>query len=136
MTIGTKAPAAPVALSFDFELDAPPAKVWRALTVPEFVAKWLTARIDGEPAPSDPREGPSSRPAPVSLRLLTAEPGRSVRYLWREEEGSLPPSIVTFRITPSGSGGTRFRVVHETSGRVLTQRRPANHNAPRLLLAA
>ena len=33
------------ALSFGYELDASPAKVWRALTVPAFVAQWLTAQI-------------------------------------------------------------------------------------------
>jgi len=29
-------------LTFDFDLDAPPEKVWRALTVPAFVDRWLT----------------------------------------------------------------------------------------------
>jgi uncharacterized protein YndB with AHSA1/START domain len=114
------------ALTFEYELDAPPAQVWRAVTIPEFVAQWLT------PAP----EG--ATPSAVSLRLLDEERGRSVRYLWREEASPFPESLVTFRLHPNDAGGTTFRIVHEltTGTRVLPRQGPANGNAPPLLLAA
>jgi uncharacterized protein YndB with AHSA1/START domain len=124
------------ALSFDYELEAPPAKVWRALTVPEFVEKWLPAQVADQEAEASKAEGDER--APVSLRLLESDPGRSVRYLWREEAGPHTPSIVTFRISPNESGGTRFRVVHEMTASVrgFAPRRPASRQGPRLLLAA
>ena len=123
------------ALSFDYDLEAPPAKVWRALTVPEFVAKWLPAEIVARETGMSEREGER---APVSLRLLESEPGRSVRYLWREEAAPESASVVTFRISPNETGGTRFRIVHEktASARGFALRRPASRQGPRPLLAA
>ena len=114
------------AVTFEYELDAPPAQVWRAVTIPEFVAQWLT------PAPE------CATPAAVSFRLLDEEPGQSVRYLWREEASPLPESLVTFRLHPNDAGGTTFRIVHElmTDARILPRQSPANGNAPPLLLAA
>jgi uncharacterized protein YndB with AHSA1/START domain len=139
MKHGRDAPARQGALSFDYELDAPPAKVWRALTVPEFVARWLTARVVAQEAGTSEPDGAERSPSlPVSLRLLESEPGRSVRYLWREDASPFPESIVTFRVAPSESGGTRFRVVHEMTAtvRAFAPKRPANRDGPRLLLAA
>jgi uncharacterized protein YndB with AHSA1/START domain len=114
------------AVTFEYELDAPPAQVWRAVTIPEFVAQWLTPTPEGATPPA------------VSFRLLDEEPGRSVRYLWRDEASPLPESLVTFRLHPNDAGGTTFRIVHElmTGARVLPRQGPANGNAPPLLLAA
>ena len=114
------------AVTFEYELDAPPAQVWRAVTIPEFVAQWLT------PASED------ATPPAVSLRLLDEEPGRSVRYLWREETSPFPESLVTFRLHPNDAGGTTFRIVHElmVGPHILPRQSPANGNAPPLLLAA
>ena len=114
------------AVTFEYELDAPPAQVWRAVTIPEFVAQWLI------PTSED------AAPAAVSFRLLDEEPGKSVRYLWREEASPLPESLVTFRLHPNDAGGTTFRIVHElmASPHILPRQGPANGNAPPLLLAA
>jgi uncharacterized protein YndB with AHSA1/START domain len=113
-------------VTFECELDAPPAQVWRAVTIPEFVAQWLTP----EPA--------GATPAAVSFRLLDEEPGQSARYLWREEASPLPESLVTFLLYPNEAGGTTFRIVHEamTAAHILPREGPANGNAPPLLLAA
>ena len=127
------------ALSFDYELEAPPAKVWRALTIPEFIEKWLPAQVADQTRGTSEPQGDERLPsAPVSLRLLESDPGRSVRYLWREAAGPHTASIVTFRISPNDSGGTRFRVVHErtASARGFVAKRPASRQGPRLLLAA
>ena len=127
------------ALSFDYELEAPPAKVWRALTVPEFIAKWLPADVVAQETGTTEPEGDERPPsASIAVRLLESDPGRSVRYLWRDETGPHTASIVTFRISPNESGGTRFRVVHEmmASARGFAPKRPASRQGPRLLLAA
>jgi len=83
----------------DCELDAPPGKVWRALTVPELLDAWL--------AP----EAPGAR---IDRRLLAAEPNRSLRYGWREERPGETgvDSVVTFHLVETDRGGTRLRIVH------------------------
>ena len=114
------------AVTFEYELDAPPAQVWRAVTIPEFVAQWLTP----EPA--------GATPAAVSFRLLDEERGQSARYLWRDGASPFAESLVTFHLHANDSGGTTFRIVHElrAAARILPRQSPANRNAPRLLLAA
>ena len=85
--------ARPEGLDQEFALSAPPAKVWRALTEPALVTRWLL------PAAS----------VAVRCEPLDAEPGRRVSYRWRD--GALD-SVVTFSIAPDGAGGTRLRVLH------------------------
>ncbi|WP_158817061.1 SRPBCC domain-containing protein [Methylocapsa sp. S129] len=126
-------------LRFEYELDAPPAKVWRALTVPEFVARWLTAPLvetgSGAPDPEGVKPFPS---APFSLRVMEQESCRFVRYAWREEGSLVFDNIVTFRLHPNDSGGTTFNIVHELTNACgpLASRDMANDNTPRLRLAA
>ena len=50
-------------LVFEFELDAPPEKVWRAISLPEFREKWLPQEdlVDAEPISSAPGEEVSYR---------------------------------------------------------------------------
>jgi uncharacterized protein YndB with AHSA1/START domain len=80
-------------LVFECELDAPPDKVWRAVTIPAFRERWLPEADLADPEP------------------VTAVPGREVRYRLRDDE---PPfeSHVTFELLPNGAGGTHFRIVH------------------------
>jgi uncharacterized protein YndB with AHSA1/START domain len=125
-------------LSFECHLDAPPAQVWRALTIPEFVARWLGASIAGPQADGSAREGVRESPSSVSLRLLDCEKHRFVRYAWREYGDPSAGSVVTFRLRPDDAGGTTFNIVHEmaSSARALAREGAANGNAPPLLLAA
>lgn len=125
MKPGEDAEISATALDFEYELDAPPAKVWRALTIPEYVVQWLqTPEPEGAP--------------PVSLRLLDVELNCSVRYRLYEDQRPDCASIVTFRLTPNDAGGTTFRIVHEriASTRASPTRAAANNNRPRLLRAA
>jgi uncharacterized protein YndB with AHSA1/START domain len=123
-------------LNFEYELDAPPARVWRALTIPEYVSRWLL--------PSGSHEAPGSegtiaaQPRPTSLRMLDCEPNSSVRCAWREDEAPLVESIVTFRLRDNEAGGTTFSIIHElrAAARLPADKHPANSNIPRLLLAA
>jgi uncharacterized protein YndB with AHSA1/START domain len=139
MTQASEMRGSQAALSFEYELDAPPAQVWRALTVPEFVAQWLARPVaPGDEAPAPEGATPPSSPA-VSLRLQEAEPGRYVRYSWSEGEGDPAlDSVVTFRLRANDSGGTTFSILHELKATIhaATRGKAANSNAPPLLLAA
>ncbi len=105
-------------LVFECTLDAPPEKVWRALTIPEYLERWLQP------------------PADLDLSFIAAEKNRSLSYRWREAgQGDTPEdSIVTFELAPEGEGRTAFRLTH-TPPRMPVA---ANNNdpAPTLMLAA
>lgn len=83
-------------LVLEYDLDAAPAKVWRAVTIPALRERWL----------------PDSD-------LVGAEPessivGEEVRYRLRDSEPPFRESYVIFRIEPNEAGGTRFRIIQQT----------------------
>ncbi len=82
-------------LDLVFDLDAPPQKVWRALSIPAFRERWLPGVADPEPDAG------------------SVIPGRELRYRLREEEAPFVQSAVTFRISALEDGGTRLRILHE-----------------------
>jgi uncharacterized protein YndB with AHSA1/START domain len=104
-------------LVFEYELDAPPEKVWRAISIPAFRDKWLPneALVDADP--------------------ISSAPGEEVRYRMREDEPPFLESVVTFQVRPNADGSTRLRIIHELIG---AQRMPraANSNGPCLMRAA
>jgi uncharacterized protein YndB with AHSA1/START domain len=85
------------------ECDLPdaPEKVWKALTVPELLARWLPDVLHSE--------------------ILSAEPHHLLRYRWpagehdRDAEGRPLDSVVTFELSGTPAGGTHLRVVHRLS---------------------
>ena len=85
-------------LVFECTLDAPPEKVWRALTVPEYLQRWLK---------------PSHE---IDMAVVTAEENVSLTYRWREAgQGAVvgvEDSLVTFELSPTSDGGTWFRLTH------------------------
>jgi uncharacterized protein YndB with AHSA1/START domain len=101
------------------DLDEPPEKVWRALTVPEIVESWLL--------PNDMRAQEGRRftlkakddeGGDIACEVLSVEPNRLIRYSWRGEEElrdgadrSLD-TVVTFVLTETPTGGTHLRLVH------------------------
>jgi uncharacterized protein YndB with AHSA1/START domain len=93
---------------FETELDAPPEKVWRALTLPEFVGRWL--------APGDirPQEGHAfslkGEDGAIECAVVEAKPPHVLGYSWREEGG--PDSLVRFHLAGTEAGGTRLTIVH------------------------
>ena len=86
------------ALVFECALDAPPEKVWRALTIPEYLERWLKPDKD------------------LDLSVVTAEENKSLTYRWREAgQGAIvgmEDSLVTFELTPTTDGGTWFKLTH------------------------
>lgn len=99
------------------ECDLPeaPEKVWKALTVPGLLAKWLPDALDCE--------------------VLAAERPRLLCYQWREEreDSSKLDSIVTFELTATEAGGTHLRVVHRAASMQATAKIIPFKRAPRAL---
>ncbi|MDQ0391651.1 SRPBCC family protein [Labrys monachus] len=131
--------AAPVAgedVVIECSLDAPPQKVWRALTVPTLVAAWLMpGEVDATPGARFDFDGEASGlPGPIECRVLAAEPHRLLRYSWRERDGERTiDSVVTFELDADGRGGTRLRIVH---GDFVATPLAANTNIPAMMMLA
>jgi len=117
-------------------LDAPPQKVWRALTVPSLVTAWLMpGKVDARPGARFGFDGEAAGlPGPIDCRVLDAEPHRLLRYSWRERDGARTiDSVVTFELDPDGRGGTRLRIVH---GDFVAMPAAANANGPSTMMLA
>jgi uncharacterized protein YndB with AHSA1/START domain len=110
----------PDPLVFDVELDAPPQKVWRALSIAAFRDKWLpkAALADAEP--------------------VRSVPGEEIGYRMRDDEPPFLHSIVTFQLKPNADGGTRLRIIHRLADARTRHAlpKPANSNGRCLMRAA
>jgi uncharacterized protein YndB with AHSA1/START domain len=105
------APSQHEALSFEFDLQHSPQKVWRALTDPVLLAEWLLPVIDLKLEPGAAFTF-KSQPYPgwdgiVNCRMIEIEAQRKLSYAW-----GVPglDTVVTFTLTPTASG-TRMSVV-------------------------
>lgn len=109
----------PRAIYLDEFLPHPPEKVWRALTEPDLIARWLmpndfrlevghTFTFRGVPMPAAGFGGTGHS------EVLDFEPGKMLRLAWRAapEDPSSLDSTVTFTLQPEGRG-TRLFLAHE-----------------------
>jgi uncharacterized protein YndB with AHSA1/START domain len=103
-------------IALEYELDAPPEQVWRAIAVAAFRERWLPQADLAEPEP------------------IASVPGVEIQYRMREEDAPFPESTVTFRIEPGPQGGTLFRIIHRIEGDA--RGTSANDNLRPLSLAA
>jgi hypothetical protein len=103
-------------IALEYELDAAPEKVWRAIAVAAFRERWLPKADLAEPDP------------------VASIPGVEVRYRMREEGAPFTESTVTFRIELGLQGGTLFRIIHRIEGDA--RRSGANDNLRPTSLAA
>src|SRR5579871_1779443 len=85
-------------LVFDYELDAPLEKVWRALSIAAFREKWLPGL------------------APADAEPLSSTPCEEISYRLRDDEPPFLDSVVTFQVGPNADGGTRLRIIHGLLG--------------------
>lgn len=104
-------------LVLEYEFDAPPAKVWRAVTIPALRERWLP---DCDLAGAEPE---------------STIAGEEVRYRIRDCEPPFRESRVIFRIEPNEDGGTRFRIIQQACD-VLELPQPANSNGCLMRAAA
>lgn len=116
----TPTPAPAETLSVVIERDLPhlPERVWRALTEPGQIEKWLM-RNDFTPA-LDAHFTLSADWGQVEGRVLAIEPNRTLTYTW-ESQGL--QSVVTWTLAPTDRG-TRLRM--EQSGFRPDQRQAYN----------
>ena len=98
-------------LVFEYDVDAPPERVRRALTIAEFRERWLP--------------GAKLAPAPPS-------DGDAIHCTLRETEPPYLESVASFEILPREGGGARIRIVHRLAGAPAA----ANRNRPPLMRAA
>jgi uncharacterized protein YndB with AHSA1/START domain len=102
----------------DYDLDAAPEALWRALTDPALVASWLAPNdLSPHESTADMGQRFLLQPSPgesVACEVLVSEPARRLCYRWREiPDGGQPlDSVVTFEITPGPDGGSHLRLVH------------------------
>jgi uncharacterized protein YndB with AHSA1/START domain len=103
------------AIRVDEFLPYPPARVWRALTDPERLARWLMPN-DFQPSVGH-RFTFRTDPAPpdfdgvVHCQVLAIEPERLLRISWAGGGNDLR-TTVTWRLEPEGTG-TRLLLDHE-----------------------
>jgi uncharacterized protein YndB with AHSA1/START domain len=104
-------------ISFEFDLDHSPEKVWRALTDPELLTEWLlpVVELELEPGAAFTLRAP---PQPgwdgaVNCRFAAIEAHRKLSYTWvvgDPESDFFLDTVVTFTLTPTASG-TRLSLV-------------------------
>ncbi len=98
-------------ISFEFDLNHGPEKVWRALTDPALLAEWLLPVIDLELVPDAPftfkTQAYPGWDGTVNCRFIEIEANRKLSYAW-----TVPflDTVVTFTLAPTASG-TRLSIV-------------------------
>ncbi|MBO9627892.1 MAG: SRPBCC domain-containing protein [Shinella sp.] len=105
-------------LVLEYDLDAPPEKVWRAIGIAEFRKRWLPDSDLVDTAP------------------VSTVPGEEVRYRLQDDESPHLESLVTFHLSPNERGGTTLRIVHDLTDARLTQPQATNDNGLTLMRAA
>jgi uncharacterized protein YndB with AHSA1/START domain len=92
-------------VSFDFDLQHAPAKVWRALTDPALLAEWLLPVI-GHKLETGATFTFKAPPQPgwdgiVNCRFMEIEAQRKISWRWVVSDID---TVVTFTLTPTASG--------------------------------
>ena len=111
--IDTTPPSQTDTIAFEFELQHRPEKVWRALTEPELLTRWLLPVIGFDLAPGAAFTF-KTQPYPgwdgtVNCRILEVVPHTTLRYAWTVGEMELD-TVVTFTLAPTATG-TRLTLV-------------------------
>ena len=101
------------------EIEAPVARVWRALTDHEEFGTWFRARIDAPFAVGEVSRGQMTYPGyehmPWRATVTAMEPERYFAFTWPTGDDDAipedaPETLVEFRLEPT-AGGTRLTVV-------------------------
>jgi uncharacterized protein YndB with AHSA1/START domain len=114
MTVSDKTARAQTdTISIELELPHSPQKVWRALTDPALLARWLlpAAGLRLEPGAAFTFKAPSFADwdGTVDCRLVEIDAHRKLSYTWAVGDMEID-TVVTFTLTPTGSG-TRLGLV-------------------------
>ena len=94
------------AITFELDFKHSPKKVWRALTDPDLLSKWLLPVLDFKLAPgasftftAPPKPGWDGR---VNCQVVEIDEGKKLSYSWRV--GEELDTVVTFSVTPTDAG--------------------------------
>jgi uncharacterized protein YndB with AHSA1/START domain len=112
--------ATPDRIDRTIEVNAPPARVWRALTTATDLAAWFHVTVEGEIAPGAEIGMTSTQPGYEGVRFVVrvTEMTAPRRFVWQWHPGAVDPAVdysrepwttVTFTLEPSGRG-TRLTV--------------------------
>lgn len=87
----------------------PPARVWRAISEREQLAKWLMPNDFSVAEPGARFSFDAGQWGTVQCEITQVDPGRLLRFTWRN-----PPldTTLTFELTPE-PGGTQLVLVHD-----------------------
>ncbi len=102
-------------IKLGWDLPHPPAKVWRALTDPAWVERWMMktdmpARI-GVPFTFQ-AQPVAGWDGVIHSEILELEPLKRLRYTWKGGPGALAlDTVVTWTLSPQ-AGGTRLELEH------------------------
>jgi uncharacterized protein YndB with AHSA1/START domain len=103
--IDNTAPSQTESISFEFDLQHSPERVWRALTEPALLTEWLlpVAQLELEPgaAFTFKTQAYPGWDGIVNCRILEIDAHRKLSYTWGA--GGMD-NIVTFTLTPTASG--------------------------------
>lgn len=100
----------------EYDLPHPPEKVWRTLTEPELLARWVMAN-DIRPFVGQTFTF-HAEPTPwwdgiVHCKVLEVDSPHRLQYSWRSGPESSPlATVVTWTLLPTLSGGTRLALEH------------------------
>ena len=111
--IDKTAPSQTESISFEFDLQHSPAKVWRALTDPVLLAEWLLPVVEGT-LEAGAAFTFKTQPYPgwdgtVNCRILEMDAHKKLSYTW-VVGGMELNTVVTFTLAPTASG-TRLSLV-------------------------
>ena len=94
-------------ISFEFDLNHSPEKVWRALTDPELLAQWLLPAFDLK---LEPKAAFTLKTQPypgwdgtVNCQFVEIDAPKKLSYTW-VVGGMALDTVVTFTLTPTASG--------------------------------
>lgn len=107
------------AILLECDLDEPVEKVWRALSEPELLAKWLMPNdIRAEAGQAFTLSGKPEQGGTIACEILASEPPRRLSFSWRgrdtRPDGSVHEldTVVTFELAARPDGGTHLRLAH------------------------
>ena len=117
----------------EIQIQAPPDRVWRALTDAEELAAWFQVTIEGTIAEGNEVWMTSVHPEHAGMRwpVRIVELTRPRRVVWRWHPGDIvtgvdyshePPTTVTFTLEPAGQG-TRLSVAETGFDQISLARR-------------
>jgi uncharacterized protein YndB with AHSA1/START domain len=93
---------------FEGALEAAPEKVWRALTIPEYLSAWLLPASNDNEGDGLELDGEAAGLAPIRCEVIEAQVPNLLRYRWSED--GQPDAVVTFRLQRMGDGNTWLRL--------------------------